>query len=320
MLTTPFTELTGCTVPVQQAGMGGIATPELATAVARAGGLGMVAGVMIPAPALATMLDAIDPPLREHIGVNFLMPFLDADAVTEAASRVRVVEFFYGDPDASLIDIVHTGGALAFWQVGSEAEAQAAIDAGCDAIVVQGIEAGGHIRGTVALHTLLGPVLESATVPVVAAGGIGTSRQAAAAFAAGAHAVRAGTIFVAASESAAHPEYIQALVQARATDTVYTEAYENGWPDAPHRVLASGIAAAQQHDGDTVAEMLIGEERVPVAKFSPDPPTRDTTGNIAAMALYAGESVDAVHNVRPAADIVTGLAEGAETLLRHWCQ
>ena len=103
---TAFTKLVGCTVPLQQAGMGGVATPDLAAAVAHAGALGMVGGVRWPADRLGEALDALDATTRKRIGVNFLMPFLDRDAVAAAAQRVRVVEFFYGEPDADLVRLV----------------------------------------------------------------------------------------------------------------------------------------------------------------------------------------------------------------------
>src|SRR4029079_17846263 len=117
--------------------------------------------------------------------------------VEVAAAKARVVEFFYGDPDASLVRLAHRGGALVRWQIGSCEEARAAVAAGCDFIVAQGVEAGGHVRGRIGLLPLLDEVLTVAPVPVVAAGGIGTARGMAAALAAGAAAVRVGTRFVA---------------------------------------------------------------------------------------------------------------------------
>src|SRR5436190_1878292 len=135
--------------------MGGVSTPELAIAVTNAGALGMVGAVMVPAELLARQLEEASARTVGPIGVNFLMPFLDRDAVEAAAGRCRVVEFFYDDPDASLIEVVHAGGALACWQVGSADEAVAAADAGCDLVVAQGVEAGGHVRGTTALLPLL---------------------------------------------------------------------------------------------------------------------------------------------------------------------
>ena len=92
MLTTAFTDLVGCQVPIQQAGMGGVATPELAAAVADAGGLGMVSMVLQPADAVAAGLDALAKQTRGEVGINFLMPLLDPEAVDAAASRVRVTE------------------------------------------------------------------------------------------------------------------------------------------------------------------------------------------------------------------------------------
>ena len=217
MLQTRFTELVGCSTPLQLAGMGGqIGSPELAMAVARAGGLGMI-GPGPSADELRMILDRLqqnDPP--GAIGVNFLMPFLgEVAAVEVAANRARVVEFFYGDPDAALVGAVHNGGALASWQVGSTAEARAAVEAGCDFVVAQGTEVGGHMRGRLGLLALLPEVLDAVEVPVLAAGGVGTARGVAAALAAGADGVRVGTRFVAATESGAHPEYVAALVESR---------------------------------------------------------------------------------------------------------
>jgi nitronate monooxygenase len=296
--------------------MGGVSTPRLAAAVAQAGGLGRVAGVMLPPDALAAMLDAMPEHPAGAVGVNFLVPFLQGpEPVEAAASRCRVVEFFYGDPDRALVDLVHAGGALAFWQVGSIREARAAVAAGCDVVVVQGTEAGGHIRGESSLFPLLSAVLEEVDVPIVAAGGLATARDVAAALAAGAAAVRVGTRFVASEESEAHPAYIDALLRAGSEDTVITETFSVMWPAAPHRVLRSCIEAAESHPEAVVGQMRLGEETLQIPRFAVQTPTRDTTGKVGAMALYAGESVAAVSSIVPAGDIVRELAEGAEALL-----
>jgi NAD(P)H-dependent flavin oxidoreductase YrpB (nitropropane dioxygenase family) len=219
---TPFTELVGCQVPVQLASMPGISTPALALAVANAGGLGMIGAPMLSAELLAAELAS----LREHgsgaIGVNFLMPFLDRGCVPVAAAGARVVEFFYGNPDPALVELAHAGGALASWQVGSRGEALAAAAAGCDLIVAQGSEAGGHVRGRISLLPLLAQVLDAVSIPVLAAGGIATDRDVAAALAAGAAGVRVGTRFATALESGAHPAYVEALLRAEGEDTVLT--------------------------------------------------------------------------------------------------
>ena len=321
MLTTRFTRLIGCNVPIQQAGMGGVATAELASAVALAGALGMIGGVRLGAKVLGEELDSLPRQTRSRIGVNFLVPFLDRESLEVAASRVRVVEFFFGEPDADLVERAHGAGALAAWQVGSVEEARAAAGAGCDFLVAQGIEAGGHVRGRIGLLPLLDGVLDAVNVPVLAAGGIATARAMAAALAAGADGVRVGTRFVAAAESAAHPAYQEALLRAEPEDTILTEAYSANWPNAPHRVLRGCIEAAQALTDD-----LVGGERpagrgdagatLPLTRFMTPPPTRWSTGKIEAMPHYAGQSVGAVQKIQPPADIVRELAEGAERLLR----
>src|SRR2546428_3604941 len=187
MLRTKFTELVGCTVPIQQAGMGDLSPPRLAAAVADAGALGMVGLTSAPLAYVVRSLDETRHLTSGIFGANFIHPGLVdettgkvdpefAGVVEAAASRARVVEFFYGTPDVSLVETAHAGGALVSWQVGSRDEAIAAEQARCDLVVAQGTEAGGHVRGKVSLIPLLGEVLESVRVPVVAAGGLSSGR------------------------------------------------------------------------------------------------------------------------------------------------
>lgn len=301
--------------------MGGTATADLVVAVAGAGALGMLGTPMGGPELLAAQLDDVrrrTAGCNGAIGVNFLMPFLDRTAVEVAAPLVRVAEFFYGEPDPELVDVVHQGGALACWQVGSADEGRRAADAGCDLVVAQGTEAGGHVRGDRPLWSLLDEVLDALEVPVVAAGGIGTARAMAAALAGGAAAVRVGTRFVATVEADAHDEYQQALVGAGPEDTVLTTAFSVMWPDAPHRVLRSSVDAAASADAEVIGEIPVpGGAVLPVPRWSPFAPTRMTSGNLAAMAHYAGTSVRSVHRVAPAAEVVAELVDGAADLLRR---
>ena len=327
MLTTRFTELVGCKVPIQQAGMGSPANPRLAAAVANAGGQGIVSvygGYGGPPTNVAKMLSETRKRTEGAFGANFIMKWVEPDVAHEtvrvAAQHANVVEFFYTDPDPVLIEIVHTEGALACWQVGSREEAVSAVAAGCDFIVAQGIEAGGHVRGTVGLLALLHQVLEAVEVPVVAAGGIGSGRAMAAALAAGADGVRVGTRFLAVAEAEAHPDYLEALIAAKAQDTVYTEAFSNGWPDAPHRVLRSAVAASETFQGEFVGTRsdTWNGEQYDVRPFQPGVATTSATGNVRAMSLWAGESVDGLRRVQTAAEIVDELMSEAEMLLRRW--
>jgi nitronate monooxygenase len=301
-----FTDLVGCSLPIQQAGFGAVATPALAAAVARAGGLGMLGMHTDP---LRERLDAVGD--ARPVGVNFLIPFLAGlEELELAASRARVVELFYGDPDGSLVQRIHDGGALAAWQVGSNDEARAAAGAGCDFVVAQGMEAGGHVRGTVPRRELVASVRKVVDLPVVAAGAIATAQDVAAAMSEGADAVRVGTRFVASAETGAHAGYVDALVNAAGPDaTVLTTEFRVGW-DAPHRVLRSALEAAEQTERDPIAEAGPVGHPFPIPRWSTMPPTSDTRGAVGAMALYAGTAVGAINGVADAASIVRELADG----------
>jgi nitronate monooxygenase len=274
---TRFTDLVGCRLPIQLAAMGGVGTTELAVAVIAAGGLGMVNRRSEPAPGAC--------------GKNFLVPYdPDIEEIRVAAGRTRVVEFFFGDPTARLVDAVHSGGALAAWQVGSAAEAVAAVETGCDFVVAQGTEAGGHVRGTLSLDELLPAVLDAVRVPVLAAGGIATAERVAELMRQGADGVRVGTRFIATPESAAHPDYVASLLAATGRDTVMTEWFGEGWEHAPHRVLRAAEAAARVSDWRQTA-----------------PPTQDIDRAAGDMAMYAGTGVGDVRSVQPAAEVVADL-------------
>jgi nitronate monooxygenase len=314
-ITTLFTELVGCMVPIQCAGMG-TASPRLAVEIAKAGGLGMLSGVMLTAEQLEETFAEVQANTTGSIGTNFLIPFLEDEAIIDvAAKHSRLVDFFYGDPDASLVQRVHDGGALVGWQVGTVREAILAEKVGCDIVILQGVEAGGHVRGTRGLLTMMADVLDSIACPVVAAGGIGTPRAVAMALAAGASAVRIGTRFAATPESGFHPDYIDALIEADGEDTEYTEKFSVGW-DAPHRVLSRSVEAASKLPEGIIGEVEIGGQQIEVPRYSVFSPLDTATGKVNAMAQYAGQGVGAIKSCEPAADILRQLAEGAETILK----
>jgi NAD(P)H-dependent flavin oxidoreductase YrpB (nitropropane dioxygenase family) len=252
------------------------------------------------------------------VGVGFFA-FDLGDMIEElelAAASARVVDVFWGDPDPMVVRRIHSGGALAFWQVGSLDEAMTAADSGCDVVVVQGVEAGGHVRGTTPLLTLLAQVAPRVDVPVIAAGGIATGPALAAALNAGAAGVRVGTRFLVSPESGAHPEYLGALVAAGPEDTVRTTAFSEGWPDAPHRVLRAAIERAARAD-DFVGQATYGDHCSQIVRWSSQPPTEFTTGDVTAMAMYAGRGVGDVIEVTGAARIVDQMMADALPLIRN---
>jgi NAD(P)H-dependent flavin oxidoreductase YrpB (nitropropane dioxygenase family) len=160
-------------------------------------------------------------------------------------------------------------------------------------------------------------MLRRVKVPVIAAGGIGSGRAMATALAGGAAAVRVGTRFVAALESPAHSFYVEQLLHARAEDTEVTEAFDLGWPDAPHRVLRSCLEAAHRDKDEVIGanhDYFDPRRHGPIRRWQVLTPTIHTTGNIAAMPLWAGESVNFVTRRQPAADIVRELVYEAASL------
>ena len=320
MIETDFTRLVGCTVPIQLAGMGAIVSPELAAAVSEAGALGQISFVQTDPAVAKQRLDRLEQLTRKPYGVNLLLPYVDPEILMMASRRARVVDFFWGDPDPDLVEQVHAEGALASWQVGSVREAISAEKAGCDFISAQGIEAGGHLRGQLSLLPLLEGVLDAVSVPVLASGGIGSARSIAAVLQAGAAGVRMGTRFIAAAESNAHPEYVEALIAAGAEDSVLTTLFEVDCPMCPatHRVVRSALKLAEGLPDRPLGEMEVSGSHYPIPRFFGFPPTRQMTGRITAMACYAGQSVAAIHGVQPAGEIIAELVSGTENLLgRH---
>jgi NAD(P)H-dependent flavin oxidoreductase YrpB (nitropropane dioxygenase family) len=296
--------LLDCAIPLQVAGMGGCGTVALAAAVARAGGIGTLP-VLGPSPIAGRVAESRDAAGGGVIAANVLMPFLDrAAAVAAARAGAAFVECFYGAPEAALVAAIHDAGALAAWQVGSVAEADAAVAAGCDLVIAQGVEAGGHVRGTVPLHELV-PAVRAAhpVVPLVAAGGLATGADIAAVLALGADGARLGTRFLLTPEADVHPAYRDALLATRDGDaeTVLTTAFGAGWPDAPHRVLRACVdAASAQPEGAPW-------------RWSPAPPTASAT-DPAAMAMYAGTGVGAIDAVEPAEELTRRLWADASVI------
>ncbi len=308
---TTFTRLVGCRLAIQLAPIGAAGQgPQLSLAVAGAGGHAVYPAVFLSAAELSDDIDRLRA-ATGAFGVNFVVPLLDRECLEIAAHRAPMVDFFYGDPAAELVEIVHRGGALASWQVGSLEEALAAVDCGCDVIVAQGTEAGGRVRGRLELLRLLEQVVPAVDVPVLAAGGIASADDVAAAFAAGADGVRVGTRFVAAEEADAHPDWQRALIDADSSESVITRAFSAGVPDFPHRVLQRSLDGVKRIHSQTVGSVLTRDgQRRTLPRYCSDVVSRDFEGHVEAMPFYAGLSVGRVRAVMPAAQIVAELAAG----------
>jgi nitronate monooxygenase len=294
-----------------QAPIGPAATPELAAAVSGAGGIGSLGASWTEPALLREQIRAVRRATDRPFCVNLVLAFDQAERLEVAIEEgVELISFSWG-ASPELVARAHAGGCRVLVQAGSVDEALAGVTAGCDAVIAQGVEAGGHVQGSAPLRTLLPQTLAAVDVPVVAAGGIADAAGARDALALGAAGVMMGTRFVATAEADVHPEYAARVVAASGADTVHTLLFDGGWPDAPHRVLANSTYRRWVKDGRRPpgrrpgeGEVLGEHEGVPIVRYSADDPRRATTGDIEAMCLYAGTGAGAITSIEPAAAVV----------------
>lgn len=326
-LRTPFCDLVGISRPVVQAPIGGPCNPALAAAVSSAGGLGMLALSWSNPDALRAAIRETRERTEAPFGVNLILEWPQAERLEVClASGVRVISTFWGDP-ASVHDQIAAGGALHLHAVASAEEARQAVAAGVDVVVAQGWEAGGHVWGEVATLPLVPAVVDAvAPVPVVAAGGIADGRGLAAVLALGADAAWLGTRFLLAEEAGTAPEYRRLVTEAAETGTAHGIVFDIGWPDAPHRALRNSTVRAWQAAGRPEPGARPGEGEIvgrwgngrEIPRYSDIAPITGLTGDIEAMALYAGQGVGLVRREQPAAEIVAELCADAERALARF--
>ena len=330
MLKTRLCRDLGIEYPILSAALGGgNAGPELVAAVSNAGGLGLLGMGGLPARAIREQIRDARRRTSKPFGAGLLLPLLAGGEVEACVEEgVSVLLLFWGDV-APHVEKAKRAGLRVFAQVGSVAEAKAAARAGVDAIVAQGFEAGGHVRGTTSLATLVPAIVQAvAPLPVVAAGGIATGRGLVAALGLGAEAALMGTRFVASEESRASGPYKQRIVRAHAEDTVHTELFDVGWPAAAHRVLrnkavdewdAAGRPPSGRRPGEgtIVGRIPLGGTMADLPRYSVQNPMIGFEGDLEYTALYAGESCSLVNDIQPAAAIVRDVIAEAEGVLRE---
>lgn len=329
MWNTPLCAQLGLTYPIFSVGFGGgIAGPELAAAVSNAGACGVLGGGGVPASYIRRLIRQLRTLTDRPFGVNLILPLLQAGQIeTCLDENIPLLILFWGDPQPYVKE-AHRRGIKVFLQVGSVEEAVAAAGAGVDAIIAQGLEAGGHVKGSTALSVLVPAVVDAVRpVPVLAAGGIADGRGIVAAFSLGAQGVSLGTRFLCSEEARVVRAYKERVVRSMAEDTVHTFLFDIGWPHAAHRVLrnraideweAAGRPAPGQRpgQGQVIGTMPLAETTVEVVRYTVFPPLSGFTGDLEYTALYAGESCSLVNEIKPATCIVHDLVREAEEVLR----
>lgn len=330
LLETEFTELLDLDVPIVQAPIGSATSPELAASVADAGGLGMLAVTWRRPERTRELLRETRRLTDGRFGVNVVVDEEAKDVPTEdhievcLDEGVDVVSFSFGDADP-YVDRVHDAGGVVLQSVGSAAAGSEAAAAGADVVVAQGWEAGGHVQSEVATMPLVPRVADAVDVPVVAAGGIADGRGVAAALALGADGAWLGTRYVATREAKVHDTYRERVLDADETDTYYGTLFDEGWPGVPHRVLRNATVDCWQDEGEPPRGERPGEDEVvaegpdgePVRRYEDSLAVPGTTGDVAAIPLYAGQSAGLPESTPSAGTLTERLAaETREALTR----
>jgi len=300
--------------------MGGVSRSELVAAVSDAGGFGFLGMVREPPELITSEVERLRQLGHRGFGVNIIPAatdpaLLERQITTCIELAVPVVGTFW-DLDARVTKRLRDAELLVVHQVGSVDEAIEAERAGVSIIIVQGNEAGGHVRGTQPLRELLPEVVATVSVPVLAAGGLTTGTDLMTAMALGADGIVVGTAMLATSESFAHSYHKHRLLDAAADDTVLTTSFHINWPsDAPVRVLKSAVTSGAHGDPHSTSRTVIGAEAGrPIYLFSTDSPLRSTTGDFDSMALYAGTGVEHITQVTGAGDRIRAIVAQANDL------
>ncbi|WP_025899983.1 NAD(P)H-dependent flavin oxidoreductase [Sneathiella glossodoripedis] len=288
--------LYGTKNPIFQAGMGGIAGPELTAAISNVGGLGHLGAIRLSAKDLKNWIAQTKALTDKPFAVNLVPPGggpdgFDAQLDVTISEKPKAVSLYWGD-FGSVIPKLKEAGISVMVQVGSLAEAQKALSDGADTIIAQGIEAGGHVKSKIGLMSILPDVLKIAgTTPVLAAGGLSNPSKIKAVLGMGAAGVWVGTSFIVATESNAHEIYRERLIEATVDDTHHGHFYSYGWPiGTPYRVIKPGknyslrnfkAAGARRSDSEAFARTV---------------------------QLYAGQGVGDVKEKKSAAEILNDLS------------
>ncbi|ABD56893.1 NAD(P)H-dependent flavin oxidoreductase [Jannaschia sp. CCS1] len=331
-MATRFTKTFGLKYPLAQAGMAFAgAEPDLAIAVCKGGGIGSIGVGFTPGEVLRGMIGTIRAATDAPFNINFITCFGNDEQVRVAAEeKVPVVSFHWGHPPADQIKMLKDAGCSIWVQVGTVEDGLQAVDYGADVIVAQGWEAGGHNYGGMGSMALIPAMVDAVgdRAMVLASGGISDARAAAAAMVLGADGVWVGTRLVASTEATVHREHHARLVAASGTDTTRSAVFG---PEMPHfnpmRLLKVRVTeefegrlqdVPMERDNEPIiGETLLGGQKHIKRRFDVILPTEDTTGDFEEMAWLAGQGVGQVRDIKPAAQIVEEMMDGANDLLNR---
>ncbi|MHB8826710.1 MAG: NAD(P)H-dependent flavin oxidoreductase [Acidimicrobiales bacterium] len=312
---TRLTELLGIEHPVMLAGMGGVAYHELVAAVSNAGGYGCLGASTMSSEHLASEIAATRSLTDRPFGVDLLTAFPDTlvknvEILIEGGATTFVAGL--GVP-RNVVDLCHGHGVKVISMCGKVDHARRALDAGCDVVVAQGTEAGGH-TGQVATLPLVPMIVDAVgdAIPVVAAGGIFDGRGLAAALALGADGVWVGTRFIATPEARAVAGFKEGILLSHEDGTTISRAFSG----KTMRVLKNDTTAIYEANPSLLRpfpEQLAVSMRDGTFHLGGD---ESTPGVDPSREAYpAGQAVGAISELTPAGDIVTSMVRDAEDIL-----
>jgi enoyl-[acyl-carrier protein] reductase II len=315
----------GCELAVMGGAMTWVSERRLVAAVSEAGGFGVLAAGSMGPDLLAEEIGATRARTARPFGVNLIVMHPELDGLVEACLDLRVghVVLAGGLPPRELIRRLRAGGARVVCFAPSLGVARKLLRSGADALVIEGMEAGGHI-GPVSTSVLAQEILPhvGAEVPVFVAGGIGHGDMVAAYLGMGASGVQMGTVFVCAEESVAHPAFKRAFVRASARDAVPSVQVDPEFRVIPVRALANaGTRRFVETQREVVGrhrrgELTFEEASLAIERYWAGALRRAVVdGDVENGSLMAGQSVGLVAGVRPAREILAEIVGQAEAAL-----
>lgn len=291
-------ELLGTTYPIIQGGMANIATGEFAAAVSNAGALGLIGAGGMTADTLRDEIHKCRQLTDKPFGVNIMLmnPQAAQMAKIVVEEQVPVVTTGAGNPGVYM-EQWKSAGSKVFPVVAAPILAKRLEQAGADAIIAEGTESGGHV-GEMTTMTLVPQVVDTVKIPVIAAGGIADGRQLAAAFALGACGVQLGTCLLVSQECPIHPNYKQALLKARGTDTIVTGRIAG----APVRILKNRMAK------EYVSREKAGADKMELEHYTLGSLRRAVfDGDTDTGSLMAGQVAGQLTTIKPLAELLENL-------------
>lgn len=248
-------ELLRIEVPVIAGPLGSASSPELVAAVGEAGALGMLAFTWVSDAQARDQVHRVRRASGRPFGVNLVLDFpVDSKVELCLTESVPVISTVWGDP-GPINEHLRGSGIRHLHTVGSVDEARRAVDAGVDAVVAQGWEAGGHVRRSISTMALVPAVVDAVgSVPVIAAGGVADGRGLAAVLALGAQAAWMGTRFVTATEASAGDEVVRRVLEAGAEEELLALPGLTG--DHDYLVMHAGQAVGLVHDTDAAGAIV----------------------------------------------------------------